>query len=326
MSAFVELAKRGGNEALRINPPTGTDFHITNHGSDWMFASFCVFMAIAIIYTLLMFKRAHNERFLHYTTIAPTLFMSIAYFTIASNLGWSPVRAKYNHVTRGKTDFESGPGIRQIFYARYIGWFMAFPWVIIQFSLIGDTPLWHTVFNCGLAATFSVCYLISSQIHSTYKWGYFVFGTWAAVVCCWSIMTTTRKQVIQKMKSSKLAFSILFYSFMPIWLVGYPVCYALSDGGNVLQPDSALVYFGIIDLICLGFIPALFVPLAFYMGLDSTGFPSAPHDLEKSGSMNVSPSSAKLNSPSPSSSSDTPVVEEKKDKKGKKGLFKTNKK
>ena len=98
MSDYVELLKRGGNEAIKINPPTGADFHITSRGSDWLFTVFCVNLLFGVILVPLMFRKPVKDRFVYYTAIAPNLFMSIAYFTMASNLGWIPVRAKYNHV------------------------------------------------------------------------------------------------------------------------------------------------------------------------------------------------------------------------------------
>lgn len=113
MSDYVELLKRGGNEAIKINPPTGADFHITSRGSDWLFTVFCVNLLFGVVLVPLMFRKPVKDRFVYYTAIAPNLFMSIAYFTMASNLGWIPVRAKYNHVQTSTQ--KEHPGYRQIF-------------------------------------------------------------------------------------------------------------------------------------------------------------------------------------------------------------------
>ncbi|QLG71826.1 hypothetical protein HG535_0C01750 [Zygotorulaspora mrakii] len=268
MTDYVELFKRGGNQAIKINPPTGADFHITNRGSDWLWAAFCVFLLMAMVLIGLMFRKPANERIVYCTAIAPVLFMSINYFTMASNLGWIPVHAKYNHV---KIDNQPDhPGTRQVFYSRKIGWFMALPWPIVQASLFGNTPKWQIAFNVGVAEIFSVCYLIAGCVYSTYKWGYYSIGAAAIVICSISVMTTTRNLVRNIGRDVFYVFNWFFGIIMFIWLI-YPICFGLCEGGNVIQPDSEAVWYGILDIILLGCVPCLFIPLASYLGLERLG-------------------------------------------------------
>ena len=269
MSDYVELLKRGGNEAIKINPPTGADFHITSRGSDWLFTVFCVNLLFGVILVPLMFRKPVKDRFVYYTAIAPNLFMSIAYFTMASNLGWIPVRAKYNHVQTSTQ--KEHPGYRQIFYARYVGWFLAFPWPIIQMSLLGGTPLWQIAFNVGMTEIFTVCWLIAACVHSTYKWGYYTIGIGAAIVVCISLMTTTFNLVKARGKDVSNVFVTFMSVIMFLWLIAYPTCFGITDGGNVLQPDSATIFYGIIDLLILSILPVLFMPLANYLGIERLG-------------------------------------------------------
>ncbi|QLQ80421.1 hypothetical protein HG537_0D04220 [Torulaspora globosa] len=269
MSDFIELLKRGGNEAITINPPIGADFHLTTRGSDWLWAAFCVFLAMAMILIGLMFRKAPNERLFYYTAIAPVIFMAINYFTLASNLGWIPVKAKYNHV-RTSTQKEH-PGYRQVFYSRYIGWFMAFPWPIIQASLLGSTPMWQIAFNVGLTETWVVSLLVAAVVKSTYKWGYYTFAIVAGIVCSISVMTTTRN-LVKNIGSDVFSVFTYFYGvIMFLWAI-YPICFGLSEGGNVIQPNSEAVFYGILDILLLGVVPCLFVPLAGYIGLDRLGY------------------------------------------------------
>ncbi|CAM9011990.1 unnamed protein product [Wickerhamomyces anomalus] len=129
----LELVKRGGNRAIEINPPTGADFHITEHGSAWLWSAFCVFIVIGLVIIGLMFRKPANERVFYFTSILPTMFMALAYFTMASDLGWAPIRAEFNHV---KTDTQDEfPGYRQVFYAKYIGWFLSFPFHVINLAI-----------------------------------------------------------------------------------------------------------------------------------------------------------------------------------------------
>ncbi|EDO15075.1 hypothetical protein Kpol_431p2 [Vanderwaltozyma polyspora DSM 70294] len=323
---------KAGNQAIRVNPPNGVDFHITNRGSDWLFSAFCLFAFFCIILVVFMFRKPANERLFYYTGIAPSLVMAIAYFTMASNLGWAPVRAEFNHV-RTSTQ-EEHPGYRQIFYARYVGWFLAFPWPIIQACLLGNTPVWQICFNIAMTEVFTIGFLVASVVHSTYKWGYFVFGIAGALVASISVLTTTRNLVKPIGRDVWLIFNCYYGAFMFLWFI-YPVAFGISDGGNVLQPDSSSVFHGILDVLALGVMPALFVPIAYNIGLDRLGLRGYDegiggmfHEKSVSGisSMRNSGETAVSSPKSPASpvSSGTPVEKKKKKSKKSKKAKKTS--
>jgi bacteriorhodopsin len=57
-----------------------------------------------------------------YITAGITMIASIAYFSMASNLGWTPIAVEFqrsNHRVSGI--------YREIFYVRYIDWFLTTP-------------------------------------------------------------------------------------------------------------------------------------------------------------------------------------------------------
>lgn len=172
MRELTDFYKRGGgNLAVMINKPYNVDIHLTQDGSSWFWAAFCIYIALAIVLLVFMFKKPANERLFYYTGFAPVIFMGIDYFTLASSLGWIPVKVKYNHAKPASEDGHHGT--RQVFYSRYIGWFLAFPWPVVQASLSGNTPLWQMAFNIALTETYVVVMLFAAVVHTTYKWGYF---------------------------------------------------------------------------------------------------------------------------------------------------------
>lgn len=222
MNQFIDIHKRGGNQAVTINKPYNVDIHITKNGSSWFWAAFCIFTALAMLVIILMFRKPANERLFYYTGFAPVMFMALNYFTLASNLGWIPVKVKYKHAT---TASEHGHlGTRQVFYSRYIGWFMAFPWPIIQASLLGNTPLWQIAFNIGLTEIYVVVMLFGAVVHTTYKWGYFVIAIAAGIITCISVMTTTRNLVRNISPIVLKCFRIYFYIVMLFWFL-YPISF-----------------------------------------------------------------------------------------------------
>ncbi|GCE99712.1 ion channel activity [Zygosaccharomyces mellis] len=57
---------------------------------------------------------------------------------------------------------------------------------------------------------------------------------------------------------------------MFLWF-GYPISFGLSEGGNVMQPDSEGIFYGILGVLLLGIPPALFVPVAYNIGFEKLG-------------------------------------------------------
>ncbi|KAJ4142145.1 Protein yro2 [Fusarium falciforme] len=113
-------------------------------------------------------------------------------------------------------------------------------------SLLGGTPLWQIAFNVGMTEIFTVCWLIAACVHSTYKWGYYTIGIGAAIVVCISLMTTTFNLVKARGKDVSNVFITFMSVIMFLWLIAYPTCFGITDGGNVLQPDSATIFYGLI--------------------------------------------------------------------------------
>jgi bacteriorhodopsin len=116
-----------GNNALNVNPDHGyydgtSDINITTHGSDWYWAVTAVMAASTIAFIGLSFTVPRRNRIFHYITASITLVAAIAYFTMASNLGYTPIAVEFQR---------SNPRVsgtyREIFYVRYIDWFVTTP-------------------------------------------------------------------------------------------------------------------------------------------------------------------------------------------------------
>lgn len=88
-----------------------------------------------LVFMGLSFTVPRRNRIFHYITAAITLTASIAYFTMASNLGYAAINAEF---PRSRSDGTvSGTGefgnYRAIFYVRYIDWFVTTPVSLIVF-------------------------------------------------------------------------------------------------------------------------------------------------------------------------------------------------
>ena len=101
------------NDALKINPPTGDHLHLTLAGSDWLWAVIAFYVLCLLAVVGAMFFAPKGEKIFHYLFTISLFVGSIAYFTIASDLGSTPIET-----------VDNAPGTREIFYAMYINWYV----------------------------------------------------------------------------------------------------------------------------------------------------------------------------------------------------------
>jgi bacteriorhodopsin len=144
---------------------------ITTHGSDFYFA-ICAAMGVAgFAFLGLAFRKNRRDRVFHYITAAVVFVACIAYFTMGSNLGWTPIAVEYqrsNPVGRGTQ--------RSIYYVRYIDWFITTPLLLLDLLLTAGMP-WPTILWVMLVDEIMIITgLVGALVASRYKWAYFVFG------------------------------------------------------------------------------------------------------------------------------------------------------
>lgn len=249
-----------GNEATKVNK-ADVGIGITTHGSDWYWSCFSVFALFALLHATLFIifhksssRERRNKAMYHVGPLSSNAVLAFAYYTLASNLGWAGVVTEFKHI-------RIGDDTRQIFYARYIGWFLAYPGLLYSFELnslaqnILSTSdyihMFQTLFlQVCSAEVFVVGILIGSIIHSSYKWGYWTFAVASqlfmiTILAYHQFRTATTSSLITK----------LLVPFFSLCFILYPVCWGLSEGGNVIQPDSEGVFYGVLDLVVFWLIP-----------------------------------------------------------------------
>lgn len=79
-------------------------------------------MAVAtFIFIGLSFTKPRTHRIFHYITAAITMVAAIAYFTMASDLGQTPIPVEFRR-SNPKVSGTATNWNREIFYVRYIDW------------------------------------------------------------------------------------------------------------------------------------------------------------------------------------------------------------
>jgi len=224
------------NDALNINPPAG-DEQLSQNGSDWLWAVTAVYAISFIGFFALSYVARSGEKIFHYLFTLALLVGTISYYAMASDLGWSLVPTA-NTLIYGAT--------RQIFFAKYINWVVAFPVVTISLGLLSGVS-WATItYNVFLSWTWVLTYLCASFTTTNYKWGFFAFGTIAYALL--ALGTLVDGAAAAKRVGVSRDHSLLAGWLNLLWVL-YPVAYGLTDGGNRIGVTAGFVFFGILDVL-----------------------------------------------------------------------------
>ena len=158
-----------GNDVFRHNGFTNTvttNNHITAPGSDWYWTVSAVMTVSAFGFMIHSFFKARSQRLFHYLNAAVCLVAAIAYFCMGSNLGWTAIEVEF---------LRSSPKVhgdmRQIFYVRYIDWFITTPLIVAQLLLAAGMPTPTIVYTLLMSEVVVINGLVGALVHSSYKWG-----------------------------------------------------------------------------------------------------------------------------------------------------------
>ncbi|KAL2137597.1 hypothetical protein VTI28DRAFT_8932 [Corynascus sepedonium] len=225
------------NDALRTHPGTG-DQQLSENGSDWLFTVTTIFGVALLAFWALKYRARAGERFFHYLFIITTFTGLIAYFAMASNLAWSPVR-------QANSIGHSGV-VRQIFWAKYVFWVVAFPAILIALGIIAGIAWATIVYHVALSWVWIIAYLVAAYTPSNYKWGFFAFGFLAHIFLLISTLVhSTSSATRVGIRGDYLALAS-WVNFL--WLI-YPLAWGLTDGGNYNGVTGSFIWFGILDLL-----------------------------------------------------------------------------
>lgn len=226
------------NHALGLNPPNA-DIHISTHGSDWLWAAFAIFLVSLFVAIGLDVARARGTRLFHQIAIVVLITASLSYFSMASDLGATPIPVEF----RGN----GGNPTRQIWYVRYIQWFITFPLLLLEVLLVTGLSLSDIFTTLFMGIVLVICGLVGALVHSTYKWGFYVFGV-IALFYIWYILLWHGPRTTFAADGAFRSQYIGAASYLSFMLLTYPICWACSEGGNVISPTSEMIWYGILDI------------------------------------------------------------------------------
>ncbi|EHY58312.1 Opsin-like protein carO [Exophiala dermatitidis] len=242
---MAELDRR--NNAVNINPFTQNNksvvVHQTDRGSDWYYAVCAVMGVTALAILGLSRLKPRTDRIFFYLSSGLCFVACIAYFAMGSNLGWTPIDVEYL-----RSDSEVAGRNRQIFYVRYIDWVITTPLLLTDLLLTAGMP-WPTIlWVIGLDEIMIVTGLVGALVKSRYKWGFYAFGCAAMFYVFYELAFPARRHAAALGNDVHRAFVLCGVLTLVVWLC-YPIAWGVSEGGNVIAPDSEGIFYGILDLL-----------------------------------------------------------------------------
>jgi bacteriorhodopsin len=143
-----------------------TNNHITSRGSDWLFTVSAVMAFSAFSFMGLSFFKPRSQRLFYYLNVTVCLISAIAYFCMGSNLGWTAIEVEFL-----RSNAKVHGDMRQIFYVRYIDWFITNPLILIELLLAAGVPTPTALYTLLMELIVVVMLLVGALVHSSYKWG-----------------------------------------------------------------------------------------------------------------------------------------------------------
>ncbi|CAM1502433.1 Fc.00g044170.m01.CDS01 [Cosmosporella sp. VM-42] len=235
----------GGNNALSVNAPVWRqpDLGITRRGSDWYFTVCAVMGFSALVVLAWSCVKPQRSRIFHYITAALLAIATIAYFTMGAGLGQDPVPVEF--VRGGKV---GAAGTREIFYVRYIDWFCTTPLLLLDLLLTAGMPFSTIIAVIVADEIMIVCGLVGALTQTRFKWGFWTFGMAAFFYVIYALIWDGRRHANALGGSISRTYNMCGVLTIFVWFL-YPIAWGVSEGGNVIHPDSEAVFYGILDLI-----------------------------------------------------------------------------
>ncbi|KAH6647305.1 bacteriorhodopsin [Truncatella angustata] len=236
-----------GNQALNINDVVGQqpDLSITTRASDWYFAVCAVMGFSTLVFMGLGLRKAYTDRVFHYITAAITATACIAYFSMGSNLGQVPIQAEF---LRPGSSQVGAAGTREIFYVRYIDWAITTPLLLLDLLLTAGLPTSTILITIFADEVMIVTGLVGALTRTSYKWGYWTFGMFALFYIAYNLIIVGRSHANAIGGAPKKTYLMLGVALTFLWFL-YPIAWGISEGGNVIHPDSEAIFYGILDVL-----------------------------------------------------------------------------
>lgn len=190
-----------------------------------------------------------GERIFHYLFITSLAVGTVAYYAQASDLAWKII-PQPAHTTWGN---------RQIFWPKYVLWVVEFPVMSVALGLLSGVS-WTTIFyEVVLCWIWIISYLCGAFTGTSYKWGFFAFGSFAWLLL--AVHTLFDGTLGARRMGVARDHTMLAVWINTLWLA-YVIGWGVADGGNYIGITPSFIWYGILDTLFTPFTCWIFMFLA----------------------------------------------------------------
>jgi len=105
----------------------------------------------------------------------------------------------------------------------------------------------------------AIAYICSAYTASTYKWGFYAFGTIAWCLLAFQTLFVGNRRATQMNVVKTHHIALASWTNL-LWLL-YPIAFGLSDGGNRIKETAGFIFFGILDILLIPVLAFCFIGL-----------------------------------------------------------------
>jgi len=236
-----------------VNGGVSAQIALTTHGSDWYWTVCAIMTCAMLAFMGLSLTKPRHDRIFHYITAGVVMVAAVAYFSMASHLGWTPIPVEFRRsdpVVRGYN--------REIYYVRYIDWFITTPLLLLDLMLTAGMPTPTILWAILIDEVMIVTGLVGALVSSSYKWGYYAFGCvalfWIVYILVWEARINANRISTEAGRAFLMCGSLTAF----LWIL-YPIAWGLCEGGNVISVDSEGIFYGILDVFAKPVFGALLI-------------------------------------------------------------------
>ncbi|TGZ78457.1 family A G protein-coupled receptor-like protein, partial [Ascodesmis nigricans] len=218
--------------------------NITTHGSnvDWAICALhCIIFVGVLAWTYIT---ASTRRIFHYIATAILLITTIYYFVMASDLGATAVPVEFRRYgLLGRT--------RQIFYTRWIGYFLNFSLIWFALLLLSGVGWGSIIYTVGLVMLWALMFLLGALVASSYKWGFWIIAVVLYFLICWQVMGVARRFASRVSTEAGRIF-LMLAGWELLMMLLYPIAWACCEGGNKITNDTEQAFYAVLDTLSQG--------------------------------------------------------------------------
>ncbi|KAK9834321.1 hypothetical protein WJX81_006955 [Elliptochloris bilobata] len=171
-----------------------------------------------------------------YLTTAIVTTAMVAYYSMASRGGDTTVRLYWNQTQA-----------RDIFYARYIDWFITTPMLLLDLLLLSSVPV-GTVLWVIVADIFMIVLgLMGALSNYGYRWGWFGIGCLFQIFIVAGLISTGMKSAYARSNELGKLYTTMSMFILVLWW-GYPIVWGLAEGSNTISVKAEIACYGCLDV------------------------------------------------------------------------------